>query len=464
MPQDTSHAVTRGPQLPGQAVITSFLGTLNLPRQSAVSAETYRTMTRHPTIALARAFAASPIIASSWSIKANDDADDEWIEFVEEELMHRREQILQMIVFSLIDYGWFGAEKVFEYDESDGMVHLKSLKQLIVDATSILIEGRTGDWLGFRQAFVHLFAEQAFLVTREQEGQQYYGKSLLENIREPWLNWKEASAGAERYDAYVAGAHWRVFFPPDARDEDGEYVVDSEGRTNSDVAQDILDALESSGSVAIPQSIEQYMSALNTSQTAVDAQPFMWRIEIQEDKGSRQPGFLERLEYLDKQLIRGLIVPERAALEASNAGSRADSITHSDSALLHSDIMHRCIVREINAQIIDHLLSINFGPDAVGSVRLEATPLADEKRRIFRAALDEILKSPKGQDLVDSDALFDMAGLPKAEQIIDDAVASALPPVPSPPVPPGNEEGDENSNRLENSTPDDEKEDIDSQT
>lgn len=370
---------------------------------------TYRRMRHHPTIALGRAANIAPVVSAPWSFETNDDAPDGALEFIAGQLESMRPQILHQAMEGQIDFGHQGWEKVFEVE--DGRIILKKLKPLIQDNTEIMVnEG--GQFVGFRQKDVTIDVPNALLISFRVEGTQWDGAPLLENSRLTWEQWRDANDGAARYDRKVAGSHWVVWYPD-------ETVTDSTGadRHASEIATQMLQALESSGSLAVPNSIAGYVDSMNSGRSDSSG---AWRIELLEDRGGRQPTFIDRLNYLDKLLIRGLLFPERSVLEGEH-GTKAEAGEHMDVAMMMAEQSHQHIVRMLNWHVVDQLLALNYGPDARGAVRIEPGAIIDSQKVFMRDLYKLILSNPQAMimelGMIDTDAMKDSIGVPKATEV-----------------------------------------------
>lgn len=389
----------------------AFSGLNPTSRSAPATYATYRAIRKHPTIALARALSIAPIVAGNWSVEADEDVPDEAVELISRDLMPIREPLVQAAMENGCDYGWSPWEKV--YTERDGRIRLRRLKSLLVDKTTILIE-ETGAFAGFRQTDalggdVDVPLENCLLVNFRVEGDYHYGEPLLENVRPLYEQWCASNVGAARYDEKIAGSHWVVYYPPGSSKYNGT-VTD-----NAAVAKAILQSLESSGAVTLPTTIAAEISRLNAGASEL----LRWRIELLGDTTPRQPTFNERAAYLDKLLVRGLLVPERAILEGQ-FGTRADAGSHADLALTAMELAHRHVTRLVNWHLVDQLLALNFGESARGTVRLVEAPLADEALAFLRELYKSILAGAAGVDelvTLDTDALKDRLGVPKVATV-----------------------------------------------
>jgi len=412
----------------GPQIIGRISGFRELAKSLPATYTTYRTIRKHPTIALARAMSVAPVVAAEWSVEADDDVDDEVVKFVQDQLIGLREPLMQTAMECGIDYGWAPFEKVF-YLTRDGRIGLWKLKPLLVDLTEVLIVKATGAFDGFKQtpaegSPVVIPAEYAFNVPFRVEGTNWYGASLLENIRPTYNTWMDANDGAARYDRKLAGSHWVVYYPPEQSSVDG---VTGELVDNGVLADRILKSLETSGAISVPRKVAKYLDQLN-AQTPDKS----WEITMLSDDSPRQPSFIERLNYLDKLMVRGLLLPERSLLEGQ-FGTKAEAGVHADAAVTQRDLEHRHVTRMVNWYVLDQLLALNWGEEMRGKVRLEASPLADDAQQWLREIYRKLLENHNGfiEEFmtIDRDALKDTLGVPKSAEVTPTQLR-VLPEVP----------------------------------
>jgi hypothetical protein len=390
-------------QVPGLASVVTTYGNSNLITPLPASYKTYRDIRKHPTIALGRAMSMAPIVASDWSIKSNSDVPDEWVQLISDTFLPFREMYLEQSIGGGIDFGWQGFEKVFTVD--GGYVVLAKLKPLLQDLTEILIDEH-GRFMGFQQGTLVLPLANSQLCSFRVEGTQWHGRSLLETARTTYNQWTEANAGAARYDRKLAGSHWVLYYPEGKQPD---------GKANTEVAKEILAALESSGSVAIPTSVTDYVESLGGGDDKRG-----WKIDIITGGSAQQPTFIDRLRYLDTLLIRSLEMPERAVLEGQ-FGTLAESSAMADLAMTNADLTHRAAVRQLNWYAVDQVLAMNFGEEARGKVVIEASPIADVQRAMIKQIYTTILGNPSGFleefGTIDTDAMKDVLGVPKSATV-----------------------------------------------
>lgn len=343
---------------------------------------TYRTIRKHPAVALARTLSVAPIVAGTWSVGSTDNAPSDAAEFIEQQLMPIREPLIESAMFGGIDFGYQPFEKVFE-PTLDGRIGLHKLKALLQDLTEINVDKVTGAFMGYKQESITIPLEQSFNVPFRVEGTNWFGESLLENARTTYNEWAVTSEGSQRYNDKIAGSMVIIKYPwGTTKDENGVAV------SNAELADQLLDTIASSGAIAIPKNIVKFQEDMKAD-PAFNA----WEIDFESDGVPRQYSFVASLEYLDKMLIRCMLVPERVISE-SKFGTKAEVGEHADLALTHMDLLHRHITRHANWHLVNHLLLLNYGEGFENTVFLEASPLSDSTLKVVKEIYLEVLKNP----------------------------------------------------------------------
>ena len=417
----TGPQTLQGPSIwaPGGPAGTSILAK-GLPASYA----TYRRIRRDPTVALVRALSIAPVVSADWSVESDDDVPDEAAAFVQDQLMPRRQLLVQSAMEHGIDYGWFGCELVLAGSNAAGpaRVVLQRVKPLLVDLTDIEVDDG-GEFAGFYQGpwgnrgEVHLPADRSLLCSFRVEGSNWHGRSLLENIREAWIGWRQAMHGFELYNRKMAGISYLIFYPNRNPIVNGKEVDALSG------ANAIAAAIESGGIMSLPR----VDAAQGPGMPPQPENANGWSIEKLE-AAPKQGGFVDALAYFDTLKVRGLLMPERAVMEGT-AGTKAEAGTHTESALSIREAEHRYIVSAVNQQIVDPLLALNFGEDIRGKVRLVAAPLTDAKTTLFTEIYKLLLANPtsavEAAQGIDLDAMIDAIGLPKSQEVVGDEAAPA---------------------------------------
>ena len=148
MPDDETGARLKqqeqtGPQTTGMLRSIARIGrelTNPLPKSYA----TYRTMRTDPTIALARALIAAPVVAAEWGFEADDDAPEDAVKLIQDIYEPARRGIISAAMYGGMDFGWQGLEQVF--GNQDGATIVAKFKPLLQDITTILVDDKTGEF------------------------------------------------------------------------------------------------------------------------------------------------------------------------------------------------------------------------------------------------------------------------------------------------------------------------------
>lgn len=413
-------AITTTP--PGQELTGEQLGTygmfsfgsgLGTRAPDPGTFETYRRMRTDPTITMARAVAMAPIKSAGWSWQADDDAPAEASQFVQDSLDKLVPSILRDLCFAL-DYGFQTAELV--WGSKAGAWVVERWKPLLPELTTIRVE-KTGQYAGLEQRGVIIDPFRAFLFTNDREGDNHYGTARHEAIREhAWAPWVESAKRCGQYFAKAAGVIPQIIYPQGSGKDKTGATID-----NFEIANRVLAELGSGKGVTMPWSMQKW--AEQALARGGDPMELMaWRIQFLETRAGHGSEFLENMRYLDSLKMRGWLVPERVALEGQH-GTLAEASAHADIALSVAQETLGLMVVEINAQIVDSLLAVNFGPETAGKVRMVAAPIVNTERAYLRGLVRDVLVQPGNIDLfletLDLDAAFDQAGLPKLREVIE---------------------------------------------
>ena len=412
-------------QVPGASSVFLFADVGALSIELPASYATYRTIRRDPTIALARTLAAAPILIGGWTVEADDDVPDERKDLIADWVFPMRDHIMETaLLFGHVDFGWQSYEKIFEY--KDGRIVLKKLKPLLPDITQIMVASSTGAFAGLYQSRddLTLSLAKSLLISFRVEGTNWYGEGLLEGVRLTYNKWADADTGASRYDQKIAGSRLEIGYPQ------GTSPINGVDTANEIIAERMGKALEASGVVIHPNMPE-------------GEEDMEWSLKILEDKGGRQPTFIDRLKYLDALKVRALLLPERSVLEGQ-FGTKAEAAEHINFAITNMELVDRGITRHINWHVVDQLLALNWGESARGTVRLVTVPLVDTALEFLRALYQEMLKNPVGfleeYGLIDTEQLKEALGVPAKEPEEGEEDPAKIAPIPGEPPQPGLEE------------------------
>ena len=392
--------------------------------------KTYRKMRSHPTIALARMVATAPIRTAEIGVEAEDGVPQERVDFIRKIIRELWHEFINDALLAL-DYGYAPFEVV--YEESEGQISVAKIKPLLVDITTILCNKDTGAMTGLKNKNVEIEAIKCLLYTHDAEAGNYYGRSLLENMRETaWADWMALQKKWAVYGQKVAGALPMVIYPDGESHDEGGAI-----RPNWEIAKRLVEKLTESKGIYMPDIPRE--EAADFARQGVDRDKTRaWQVTTFEAKGQHGDEFKNMMTYCDQLMLRGYLVPERAAVEAQASGSRADSESHGDLVLSIADLKLTDICQAFNRQVVNPLLRCNYGAKAEKSVWIESAGIAPGMQSFFRALVTACLQAPANVQmlikLVDMPTLCALAGLPKPKiEVTADELAEAVKP-PEPPM------------------------------
>ena len=391
------------------------------PEYSNLTYRCIRELREDPTVQLARWAVLSPMIHTPWVYEHNigRKPTKRMLRFVEENFGPIRDFFLSQAVFGALDFGWQPFEIVYKTDGK--RIYVERLKALLQDYTQILIYLNTGNFAGFTNQAATYIEEQllteryACNINFSAEGTDWYGSSVYKSLRSTIANWNDVNKAANRYDRKIAGATWVIYYPV------GNTPYNGVSTPNDQIAKALLDSLESSGNVAIPDEIQDWVD-----DTIDHEAKGKWRIELISSDSSSAQNFIDRQKYLDALKMRAFGLPERAILEGSH-GTKAESVVHGDIALSIVDSRHRLLTYWVNLYVVPQLMLLNFGEEYKWSVKVKPAPLVDTQfatvKDIYRLILsngDALLQEAQN---IDMKALRDELGIP---------TGPGLAPVPPP--------------------------------
>lgn len=371
----------------------------------------YRIMLSHPTLALARASVVSPVLASSWTYEADDnDAPKEAKELIQKTFDPMRVELLRQFLRA-IDFGFQAAEVTWRDDKG---FRKPRAKFLLPDLTDFRIDENTGDVASLVNRGQDLPADQAAWFTYDREGDNHYGRARLENCRRAWSNYLADEDQLYRLEQKTAGILPKVGFPSDSKTP-----ADAKD-SNYERAKALANGLMSNRGVVF-----ENMAGLSLDDVARNAElagKSLWSIDVIDmgNTGPAQSGLLERLRYLDSMLVRGYLRSERSVIEAQTAGSRADAESHTATISdTDCDQLHADVTDAINRHMVDPMMAENFGPESVGTVRIVAREIVDERRAVMNQLLNAVLSDPQTKlemfNRIDMDTVIDYVGIKKRD-------------------------------------------------
>lgn len=338
---------------------------------------TYRLMDDHPTNTLARQLFIDPICAAPFTAEGIDDSvPPEWVDEVKNQLLPQMGVLLPAALVCM-GYGWAPFEKIWTKENGTYTLRLRPIQH---DHTLICLDKNTGNFAGLQVAGPDNFLglDKCWVATnRPHVGM--YGHRVYDAAYEAFVSWMQSRSDQRKLRAKIAGILPILFYPP------GSTIVNGVIKDNGDVANIILQQIGMGTGTAMPS--EQF-SAQDIARDPKLASTSLWRLEFY-DAGSLTPaqeGILKELTYDDVLMFRAWGMPERSGMEGHH-GTRAEAGVHSDNSITGKELVANSVADQMTAGnrftmmpgLADDILRYNFGPQAVGKVRLKAPPLADAK-------------------------------------------------------------------------------------
>lgn len=384
------------------------------------SPEVYRRIRSDPTIALARAFVMGAILSSRWSfVPKRPDVPQERIDFIRDVYDPIQASLKTQMLYSL-DFGWRVFEQIYRVHPFNGREYIgvKKFKPLRPETTDILVTKRTGAYAGVKNGKTELDPDETLYFGYDVEDDDWYGTSRLENVREdawwPWVCQMQAMGRLSTKNSsimpVVKGPINTVEKGPNGEEISGfqagmlvlRALLDGDGVLLENLAGSIDDLIGNPALAGVSK----------------------WDIKPYDTGASGQTtgSMLAYLQYLDQLKMRGYLVPERTATEGTK-GTSAEAGQHADVGLSATEQLNQLMAQTVSWHSVNRLLVWNWGPEAEDSVFVQPTPLADDKKVIYRWLFQTLLTNPSVLDYVvknlDLDAVAELLAVPVTEPLND---------------------------------------------
>lgn len=373
------------------------------PRKGSYA--TYRMMALDPTLALIRSLIRKPIVASQWSVQAAEgvkvsatgnkfvvdpisgrpkQAPQKAIDFISDTFLPLRSGLVREALRGL-DSGWRPFERVYEI--RNGFYVLKKVKPLLPEFSNILHDGN-GNFAGLTintsnpsdQSQGSLPPVKSWIYSQDVEAGNLYGLSRNEPAFDPWVDKQKTRVKKYLLMGKLSGVLPTLYYKPGKTPINGELV------DNFEIGKQILAVAFVGGGSLIPTT-EYTDTDLQANPELATLAPWKLVIEDAGNYASAMDGFIHEDEHNEKLLVRAWGWGERAAIEATTAGSRADSETHIGAASMDLEDIDDDIAAQVTQGqpqydvpgLVNELLRLNWGDDAVDAIVVKPAPLVDSK-------------------------------------------------------------------------------------
>lgn len=429
-PDDYVHAGGGGLGVYGGAVGDASVGGSSVPGYSAPEASSidlYRRMRGCPTIALARMAASTPVKATPWTVDHDAGADAGMIDAAQEIIDLHRKAIVRHAATAM-DYGYAAFEIV--WDVVDGSIVPVEFVPQLPEQSVALVEGKgSRELAGAEFDKRRVPRAKTLWITHDSEACGFYGRSRGENVRGVYAAWNDTLSRLGRYTSKTAGVVPMVEYPEGKSHDRSGAEVD-----NFQIAEKVLAALGAGKGVSMPNSLVAW--ADEAIRRGVDITKLKaWTISFLESASGHGAEYVGAMRYFDSLLMRGWLVPERAATEGQS-GTKAEAETHGDLAIATGEEFAGDIVDAVNELVIRPMLRMNLGPEAERSVILVASPVDRAAKAWLRQLMLTVFGSPANLgllvDMVALDAAMDATGVPRRDGSDQDSVRRLLDPAEEP--------------------------------
>lgn len=284
-----------------------------------------------------------------------------------------------------------------EKEKTFNGVLLRQPKALDPEYIRVLVE-EDGSLKGFKQDFstqpVLTKDRKCLLQIHNFESGNYYGISALEPV---YSMWYISSINMQFHTRWLERKGTGLFV--------GRYPVgeQADGTDNATVMNEILDSIMEGTTLALPSGYDE------------QGKPH-WDVYLL-DSGDKTDAFIQFHEYLDKMILRGLVIPERA-LTQGEVGARASVEAYTDIFIGRKQEVLDNAVDYISKYLVRNFVDLNWGPDMEVTVR--AGHLDDRSKQNAYALVEKLVDKDKIK--IDTSWLIDKTGIPIEEQEMENAL------------------------------------------
>jgi hypothetical protein len=380
---------------------------------------TYRAMCRFPTIAYVLSQVLGPLLASEWTLDADENAPQEAKDWVTENVIEHRDYImphaLRAVVFGNAPFEVVWASKAGRYI-------IPEYVPLLQDNTRVrrANDGK-GPFAGLENGEAKLAPAECLYILNNSdllgaEPGDDYGRSRLENIRDTsWAGALDTLRKLAELEDRVTGVV-PVIIVPAGFPENGPKNPDGSPMSFAQLANALLPSLchpRSQGAVLETPSVGE----VDASTDPARLKQLTSTIDTLDmgDRSGSQAQMLEKLKYLDEKMGEGLYRGART-LFATEGGTKADSGQHTANAEPDEEAIDNMIAEQINSQPVRVGLTLNFGPDILRKVRgIKPAPLVDSEKVAAQDLVMQLLANPAtsaaAARMIDGDKTFAKANV-----------------------------------------------------
>jgi hypothetical protein len=354
---------------------------------------TYDWMLRHPIVQLVREIRTAPIKASYWQYKpADKSVAKARVDFIEKMFDPIRAQSISEILDGP-DYGWAPFEPI--WDNAGGetrLLELKALEQQVNEQDALAVDSAGNNATGLPAPY------KAWVYTYRKKKGNIFGLSWLENIRETaWKDWLDCAQQIQKIGAKIAGTQAIIKSPESKKAASIQLIKDLSNGAPGGWVPSLAANIDPGTQVDLWKLV---MELTKASFVTIDVLDF----------GSTAPAItniLERMKHDEELMFAGGLRPSRTGLEGKH-GTKAESGVMTDTGMLSAESEDDDIAMQAQS-LVDAALVLNFGPEAKGSVLIDAPPLVDSKAQRYT----DLVKAITAGNTALQTAIAAMADMPE---------------------------------------------------
>jgi len=368
--------------------------TIGVYNPDTIPIDTYAKMKTDSQVAIGLAVIKMPIYSLGYTVECED---PDIKEFIKVAIQNVWKKLIKSML-TAIDYGFASHELIWELADLDIYTQtgtgrkkthfsgkgeiLYKVKAHYPGSIKVRIDSKTDEFLGIAQSAgagqnIQLDADKCFFFALNDEFGNYFGQSRMKPAYKPWY-WKEVlTQFMLRYFERRGSPTTTVTHPIGGG-------IDPSGLTydNADIALRIGQNIVENGVVTLPFEADKGGSN-------------KWGITfLQDDR--RGEMFVNALNYLGTQILRGLLTPERVMTQDLSTGSFSMASSHADIFLLSEEGLVSEMEDAINTIIVPPLVQFNFKPTKLVPCKVRIEKIQYDRRRILKEILVEIIRNING--------------------------------------------------------------------
>lgn len=393
-----------------------------------VGLKQFRQMLCHYMVQFGMAIRRSALINLKWKIES----DDPEIKAFFEKLYDEHFRSLAIAMSQAIALGYVVIEKVFQVGPfeieipatGEGAVKgetqeitmpvawtIRRWKNIRQETIKLLVED--DEWAGVEQeqrnrgAPVRVGPERVILWSYRAEDEYglLTGSPLLRAVYEPWFENITTTLFANRYFERKGEGSWKARAGASVTKEGGKK------QDGFKLMEDGMEHLRANGIVVLPAELDE------------NGQNFLFDVELLNDD-KRGDMFQNRIDATERNILRGVLVTDKAATSGDGEGSMAQATVHQEvmEGPLETDVAEGVDV--MNNQVTDPLGKWNFGEERYekSRTRLTSAGIASRTKEIFNEVLGRLMEADEIEaqtgevvsvkDLIDVKGILDEIGIP----------------------------------------------------